>query len=181
MATKQKPLPGMAKHAPRPSRVPGYKRRTPEADEQAALIRWARLWAYHGTHPIPTLGLLHSSLNGVRLTSSQASKAKAGGLLAGVWDLFLPCPSFETHWPSNLIGETFTGNPPTRTLCGLWIEMKSERGKLTPEQKSFRAAVGEAYAWSVCRTWHQSARCILAYLYIPSTHPAWSGLETPND
>ena len=167
MATKQKALPGMAKHSPRPSRVPGYKRRTPEADEQAALIRWARLWANHGTHPIPALGLLHSSLNGVALTPGQAAKAKAGGMLSGVWDLFLP------------VTVTTLGGWGA-TYGGLWLEMKSARGRLTEEQKAFREAVGGAYLWAVCHTWHDAARTLLEYLGTPRTHPAWSGLETPN-
>jgi hypothetical protein len=167
MATKQKPLPGMAKHAPRPSRVPGYKPRTPEADEQAALIRWARLWASHGTQPIPALALLYSSLNGVRLTPSQASKAKAGGMVAGVWDMFLP------------VTATMLGGW-GGTYSGLWLEMKSARGRLSDEQKAFREAVGGSYLWGVCRTWHEAARTLLEYLSVPLTHPAWSGLETPN-
>lgn len=150
-------LPGVGRLAKKRTDTPGQKRQTPEADEQAALIRWARLWAGHGTHPIPALGLLHSSLNGVRLTPAQASKAKAGGMVAGVWDLFLPVPQ--------------------PCVCGLWLEMKSGRGRLSPEQVAFRAAAGDRYCWAVCRTWSFAAVVILQYLGTPRTHPAWSGLE----
>lgn len=150
-------LPGVGRLAKRRTDTPGQKRGTPEADEQAALIRWARLWANHGTHPIPALALLHSSLNGVRLTPAQASKAKAGGMVAGVWDLFLPVPQ--------------------PCVCGLWLEMKSGRGRLSPEQAAFRAAAGDKYCWAVCRTWHFAAVVILQYMGTPRTHPAWSGLE----
>lgn len=47
----------------------------------------------------------------------EAARLKAQGVVAGVADLFLPYPAREYH--------------------GLWIEMKSESGRLTDEQRTF--------------------------------------------
>ena len=135
--------------------------RTPEHDEQAALFVWARTWANHGTHAIPALRTLHASLNGVKLTPGQAKKAKAAGMLAGAWDVFLPYPAM---WAGDQYG-------------GLYIEMKYGRNGLTTEQELYREEVGGYFVWRVCRTWDTAARTILAYLAVPTTHPAWSGLE----
>lgn len=150
-------IPGVGRLAKKRTDTPGQKRQTPEADEQAALIRWARLWANHGTHPIPGLHVLFAIHNGAKLSPAQAGKAKAAGVLSGVWDLLLPVP---------MDGQ-----------AGCWLEMKSARGVLSPEQKRFRQEVGDRYCWAVCRTWHFAAVVILQYLGTPRTHPAWSGLE----
>ena len=83
------------------------------------------------------------------------------GMLAGVWDLALPCPV------------TMDG----RLYCGLYIEMKSGRNNLTEKQKWFREAVGDGHIWAVSHSWHNAALVILSYLDIPRTHPAWYGLE----
>jgi len=99
----------------------------PEAIEQAKVIAWAR--ANEGSYT--GLWMLHSSLNGVRLSKAQAGKAKAGGMLAGVPDLFLPVRSYE--------------------YCGLYIEMKSEKGRVSKEQSRFLSMVSTlGYAVYVC-------------------------------
>lgn len=158
-------LPGVGRLAKKRTDTPGQKRGTPEADEQAALIRWARLWGAEGNrHRIPALAVLLAVPNGgYYLSPAAAGKLKAAGLLAGTWDMFLPVP--------------VTSSGGTWHLCGCWIEMKSARGSLSPEQKRFQSAVGIQYDWFVCHTWHAAARALLEYLGIPRTHPAWSGLE----
>ncbi len=60
--------------------------KTIEADEQAALFRWAE---FHRRY-YPELALLNGSLNGVRLTIGQAVKAKKQGMRSGFPDIFLP-------------------------------------------------------------------------------------------
>ena len=52
---------------------------------------------------------IHCSLNGVKLSGTQAKIAKGQGMLSGVPDLFLPVPKNGYH--------------------GLFIEMKSEKGR----------------------------------------------------
>lgn len=60
--------------------------KTIEADEQAALFRWA---AFHVKY-YPELALLNGSLNGVRLTIGQAVRAKKQGMKRGFPDIQLP-------------------------------------------------------------------------------------------
>lgn len=96
------------------------KRRPPrqlEFQEQCAVILWAS--ARYEEDPIKwrDLDLLHCSLNGVPLTKAQAGRAKAQGMKAGVYDLLLPVPIGGYH--------------------GLFIEMKSEEGRESDDQKEF--------------------------------------------
>jgi hypothetical protein len=55
----------------------------PEAIEQEHVIKWAR----DNENNYPFLWLLHSSLNGVKLSKNQAGRAKTQGMLSGVPDL----------------------------------------------------------------------------------------------
>jgi hypothetical protein len=56
---------------------------------------------------------------------------KAEGMRRGIPDLFLPLARHNYH--------------------GMFIEMKAERGRLTPEQKDFLAFANEAqYIYLVC-------------------------------
>ena len=50
-------------------------------------------WAFK-VNPVryPYLEMLHCSLNGVKLSGTQAKIAKGQGMLSGVPDLFLPVP-----------------------------------------------------------------------------------------
>ena len=61
-----------------------------ESAHQAQVIEWSR-WAYK-TGKYPMLNMLHCSLNGVKLSGTQAKIAKGQGMLSGVPDLFLPVP-----------------------------------------------------------------------------------------
>jgi hypothetical protein len=141
--------------SPRPAR-----RRSREADEQSALISWRDRFAPQE----PRLRWLHSSLNGVHLTGTQARKAKATGMTAGVWDLFLPEPI------------RLRPNEREYLCCGLFIEMKSAAGKLSPEQIDFHWCHHPSYHLVVCRTWIEAALVICDYLGLPSDHPARAGL-----
>jgi len=83
-----------------------------EAAHQAQVVEWARLASRSAKYPM--LNMLHCSLNGVKLSKTQAGIAKAQGMLSGVPDLFLPVPKNGFH--------------------GLFIEMKSEKGRVTENQ-----------------------------------------------
>lgn len=156
---------------------PATRLRSPEHDEQSALIRWRDMFA----PTEPRLKWLHASLNGVKLTQAQAGKAKAAGMTPGVWDLFLPVPFTA---PPSVFEYTITpgGVSPAITgpwggyrswhICGLYIEMKGPRGKLTPEQVAFRGGVEPAYLCRVCRSWAEAALTICDYLGLPESHPA---------
>ena len=112
-----------------------------EEQHQIALIKWAR----YSVEQYPQLKLLHSSLNGIKLPIGLAKKAKAGGMLAGVWDLFLPV-SLEDYW------------------SGLYIEMKSKTGKLTKEQVWFKDQLKDKFLFVVVRDWRDGRDILVEYL-----------------
>ena len=63
-----------------------------EAAQQQQVIEWSK-WAYKSKPTqYPMLNMLHCSLNGVKLSGTQAKIAKGQGMLSGVPDLFLPVP-----------------------------------------------------------------------------------------
>jgi len=129
--------------AKQPTVKPRTKRNAqPEAIEQAKVVAWAR-WA-HRSGKYPNLDLLHCSLNGVKLSALQATKSKQQGMLSGVPDLFLPVPIGGYH--------------------GLFIEMKSEKGRLTENQQWFLSnAESLGYKTAVCYSAKEAIDAIEAY------------------
>jgi hypothetical protein len=79
-----------------------------ETQHHIGLMLWAK------TQPILSEYLIHIPNGGYRHLK-EAIKLKKMGVKAGVSDLFLAYPNAHYH--------------------GLWIELKSEKGKLSPEQK----------------------------------------------
>src|SRR5215510_7527484 len=89
---------------------------------QVALIKWVR----EVKEAYPVLKLLYAVPNGGDRNLRVARKLKAEGVLAGVADLCLPAARRGYH--------------------GLYLEMKSEDGGATKEQKEFlRGVSGEGY------------------------------------
>ena len=127
------------------SKQPTIKPRTkrnaqPEAIEQAKVIAWARA----NENNYPYLWMLHSSLNGVKMTKAQAGRAIAQGMLSGVPDLFLPVPKNGYH--------------------GLFIEMKYGSNKVTENQEKFlQNAANVGYAVSVCYSANEAIKRIEDY------------------
>ena len=115
-----------------------------EADEQARVIEWTH-WAYrHHSAAFPMLHLIHCSLNGVKLSPKQACRAKAQGMRRGVCDLFLPYPR--------------------NGKCGLFIELKIEGNKPTPDQAAFiRDVESVGYEAHVCYGWREAVDVIKKY------------------
>ena len=113
-----------------------------ESAHQAQVVEWSR-WAYK-TGKYPLLNMLHCSLNGVKLSGTQARIAKNQGMLSGVPDLFLPVPKNGYH--------------------GLFIEMKSEKGRLTENQQWFLTnAESVGYKTVVCYGSKEVIAAIQAY------------------
>ena len=113
-----------------------------ESAHQAQVIDWSR-WAYK-TGKYPMLNMLHCSLNGVKLSGTQAKIAKGQGMLSGVPDLFLPVPKNGYH--------------------GLFIEMKSEKGRVTENQHWFLTnADSLGYKTAVCYSAKEAISAIEAY------------------
>jgi len=118
----------------------------PEEREQIALIEWAHLhddiWPY----------LIHVRNEGKR-SVAEGAKAKRMGLMKGVSDLFLARPRWELE--NNL-------------KAGLWIELKSKKGRLTPSQNKFLDLMeSTGYMASVAYSWTDAANAILEYLGKP--------------
>ncbi len=109
----------------------------PEAAEQENVIKWAR----DNEKTYPFLWMLHSSLNGVKLSKIQAGKAKASGMLSGVPDLFLPVPR--------------------GCFFGLYIEMKSATGRIMPSQSRYLKTVSDfGYNAVVCYSANEAIKTI---------------------
>ena len=112
-----------------------------EDREQIALVTWLR--AMQTRHPL--VGLAYHTPNGGHRDPRVAAKFKALGLRRGVWDIFVPCPS-----------------------PGLWIEMKSPKGRLTVEQAAWRDALEPAgYRFVVAYDWIAAARAIGMHCGVP--------------
>lgn len=114
-----------------------------EFQHQAKLIKWADEMAASGLRP--ELDLLFAIPNGMWTTPAQAGKAKASGLRSGVPDLCLPVSRAGWH--------------------ALWIEMKSERGRESQEQKRWHdRLVDEGSLVVVCFSHAQAAQTLVEYL-----------------
>lgn len=114
-----------------------------ERYEQEVLIRWARLMAGRDKR---LARLFHVPNGGWRHPATALAMQRAG-VVRGVPDLLLPVPS--------------------QGYVGLAIEMKSEKGKLSPEQKDWLEYLGSV-GWStaVCRSFEEAQHVIEHYLEI---------------
>lgn len=108
---------------------------------QAHIFRWARL----NSRSYPELELLAGSMNGVKMTAGQASKAKRTGMLKGWPDIQLPVAR--------------------EPYIGLFIELKTERGRTSDEQKKMLIALsGHGHFACVCRGADAAIDIIQKYL-----------------
>ena len=113
-----------------------------EHDEQTALFQLIDMLR----PKYPVLWCVFAIPNGGHRHIKVASAIKKEGGLAGVWDVQV-CVAVNEY-------------------CGLWIEMKFGKNKLTDTQKEFRESVGNAYKWEVCYSWIEAANVIGEYLNI---------------
>jgi len=117
-----------------------------EHQHQVALFDWARLQSK--AHP--ELAWMYAIPNGGKRNIMQGVWAKAEGLKAGVWDIHLPAPRMAQD----------------RAYCpGMYIEFKSEKGRLTGQQRAFGEAMEAAgFYCLVSRDWYDAAGEIMRYL-----------------
>jgi hypothetical protein len=119
-----------------------------ERDEQVALIEWRDRFAPH----YPALGRLFAIPNGGKRDVVTAARLKAEGVTAGVPDLCLPVARLGYH--------------------GLWIEMKTDGGRVSKEQRRLLAQLeADGYMTGVCYSWPEAARVIARYLGEPIPLP----------
>lgn len=113
----------------------------PEQGQQVALMEWAAL--ARGT--LPELDLLYHIPNGGGRTKAEAGILKAMGVKAGIPDLFLSVARGTWH--------------------GLYIEMKSGKGRLSDAQRDMASKlIQQGYAVFTCRDWIQAKDAIRNYL-----------------
>ncbi len=114
---------------------------TTEHQEQAALVTWARMTAPR----LPELELLHAIPNGGWRHPATGKKLNAEGLKRGVPDLCLPVARHGYH--------------------GLYIEMKSQKGRVRKEQKWWLDELNDqGYLALACRGFDQAVDVITEYL-----------------
>ncbi|MDQ6995451.1 MAG: VRR-NUC domain-containing protein [Mariprofundaceae bacterium] len=112
-----------------------------EHQEQAALFRWANIRA--GKEP--ALRYMHAIPNGGQRHIAVAVKLKAEGVKRGVPDICLPEPKGRFH--------------------GLYIELKTSKGRTSPEQKDWLEHLAKrGYKAVVCKGWIEAKETIENYL-----------------
>lgn len=104
---------------------------------QCGCVRWLRL-----QHP----DLLCFAIpNGGARNAVTGARLKAEGVLAGVPDLMIAEP--RGYW------------------AGLFIEMKTEKGKLSAEQKNMmQTLIKKGYYFAVCRSFDEFRQTVTDYL-----------------
>ena len=112
-----------------------------EHEEQVALFRWAE----YAVTAIPELCLLYAIPNGGHRHKAVAARLKAEGVKPGVPDVCLPVARGGWH--------------------GLYIEMKTERGRASKAQLQWLCALREeGYKVAICRGWETARGLIEDYL-----------------
>lgn len=114
-----------------------------EAQHQANVMKWSQQPSVR--REWPELALLHHIPNGGTRDLVEARHLKEQGVKAGVPDLCLPVPRGRYH--------------------GLYIEMKTEKGRASDAQKWWGMRLTEqGYCWRVCHGWENAVQTIQAYL-----------------
>lgn len=117
-----------------------------EARHQMNVIRWSQQPSTRSKWP--ELALLHHIPNGGTRDAVEAKHLKDQGVKRGVPDLCLPVPRGQYH--------------------GLYIEMKAETGRTSPEQDWWgERLLGQGYMWEVCRGYRSAISVLEWYLSLP--------------
>ena len=112
-----------------------------ESHHQQALILWARM----SRQSSPELEHLIAIPNGAHTTPKNRMRLVREGLVAGVSDLFLPVPRGG--------------------YSGLWLEMKSKKGKLRGAQSDWLEAMRKyGHAVHVVYDWDDGRKILQEYL-----------------
>lgn len=112
-----------------------------ESTIQQQIIEWCE-W---NKGKYPCLAFIHHSPNGGKRNIREAARFKKEGVKAGFPDLFLP----------------YTSNK----YSGLFVEVKTEKGRMSESQKKWEKHLGEAgYKFVVCRSLDDFIKVIKEYL-----------------
>lgn len=114
---------------------------TTEAQHQRNVIAWSQI---HRAE-YPELALLFHIPNGGTRDPVEAAHLKAQGVKRGIPDLCLPVARHGYH--------------------GLFMEMKTPKGRVSSEQKWWDAKLTEqGYLWCVCYGWEEAVKTLEWYL-----------------
>lgn len=114
-----------------------------EAKHQQAVIEWSQQPAVRSRWP--ELALLHHIKNETREGAARVAVDKAMGVKRGVPDLCLPVPKGKYH--------------------SLYIEMKTEKGRISQAQKWWGEKLVESgNMWAVCRGCKEAISVLEWYL-----------------
>lgn len=127
--------------------------RQTENEIQAAFFSWLAL--HEKKHP--ELGLFYAIPNGSYRKFTARMIAQATGLKSGVPDVHLPLTR-----GNYLMGDEW------EVCSGLWIEFKSDKGKLSLTQNEWiQKLEHENHFVAVCRSWTEAANITIDYLNLP--------------
>ena len=128
---------------------------------QSQCVRWFAL-------QYPNLNqLLFAIPNGGHRSKAAAGKAKAEGAKRGVADLFLSVPK-HPFAIQILCTEKGQHIHPCSGAGGLYIEMKTLRGRQSPDQARFQQKVEAfGYQYTICRSLFDFQQTINTYLNTP--------------
>lgn len=118
------------------------KRENREEQSQIELFKWIKLQKAK----YPVLGLPYHVPNGGDRHIVVATKLKAMGARAGVWDIYCP--------------------PDKANKKPLYIEMKDGDNDLTKTQETFQLQNAAANLFEVCYSWDEAANIICRYYEI---------------
>lgn len=111
-----------------------------ESEIQQQVIAWSQICKYK-----ENLKYLHHSPNGGNRSAREGARFKREGVKSGFPDLILPKPKQNYH--------------------GLFIEIKTEKGRITPTQKEWIEYLKENdYFTVVCRSFEETVDVIESYL-----------------
>lgn len=114
-----------------------------ESKHQTTVFKWSRQPSIRSKWP--ELALLHHIKNETTEGATQVAIDRAMGVKKGVPDLCLPVARGRYH--------------------GLYIEMKNEVGKASPEQEWWGAQLlSQGFMWEVCHGWKHAVRVLEWYL-----------------
>ena len=103
-------------------------------------------WCASNTSRFPLLKTIFHVPNGALRDKITASRLKAAGVRAGVWDVCLPVSDASWRYKA------------------LWVEFKKAPNKLTKEQIEFQQMLKDQwYDWFVAYSWEEAARKVCSY------------------
>ena len=117
-----------------------------ESKLQQTCVKWFRL-----QYP---MCLLFAIPNGGKRSVLEAKIMKGEGVVSGIPDLFLAEPILHETWDGDEL-----------LLPGLFIEMKTEKGRLTESQKAIHAKLEQlGYRVAICRSLEEFMQTVNNYL-----------------